>query len=65
MVCRAYGVGTDLPTGLDVDELVALMSRDKKVLGEGLTFVLDGPDGVEVVTGVSPVDVRATLEAAA
>lgn len=64
-VCRAYGVGTDLPTGLDVDELVALMSRDKKVLGEGLTFVLDGPDGVEVVTGVSPVDVRATLEAAA
>jgi hypothetical protein len=29
------------------------MGRDKKVLSDGLTFVLDGPAGVEVVTGVS------------
>ncbi len=29
----------------------------------GLTFVLDGPDGVEVVTGVDVVAVRAALEA--
>ena len=27
------------------------MARDKKALG-GLTFVLDGPAGVELVTGV-------------
>ena len=33
---------------LDADELVALMGRDKKAL-DGLTFVLDGPAGVEVV----------------
>ena len=31
------------------DELVALMRRDKKAV-DGLTFVLDGPDGVELVT---------------
>ena len=31
------------------------MGRDKKALAGGLTFVLDGPEGVEVVTGV-PVD---------
>ncbi len=29
------------------------MGRDKKVLSDGLTFVLDGPDGVEVVSGVA------------
>ena len=44
-------------------ELVELMGRDKKVLDQGLTFVLDGPDGVEVVTGVDVVAVRAALEA--
>jgi 5-deoxy-5-amino-3-dehydroquinate synthase len=36
------------------------MGRDKKAT-KGLTFVLDGPNGLEVVAGV-PVDlVRATL----
>jgi siroheme synthase len=28
------------------------MGRDKKVLSSGLTFVLDGANGVEVVPGV-------------
>ena len=51
---------TTLPAGLDADELVALMGRDKKAL-DGLTFVLDGPAGVEVVSGVDPTVVRATL----
>jgi 5-deoxy-5-amino-3-dehydroquinate synthase len=40
-----------LPPGLDHAELLALMARDKKAT-RGLTFVLDGPDGIEVVTGV-------------
>ena len=40
-----------LPAGLDPDELVALFGRDKKAI-DGVTFVLDGPDGVEPVTGV-------------
>jgi 5-deoxy-5-amino-3-dehydroquinate synthase len=60
VVGRAYGLGTALPTGIDADELVELMARDKKAV-DGLTFVLDGPAGLEVVGGV-PVDaVRATL----
>ena len=39
---------------------MALMGRDKKAL-DGLTFVLDGPAGVEVVGGVDPTVARATL----
>ena len=37
------------------------MGRDKKAIA-GLTFVLDGPDGVEVVPGVDEADARAALE---
>ena len=50
-----------LPAGLEPDELVALMGRDKKVLSTGLTFVLDGYAGVEVVAGVDPAVARAAL----
>ena len=53
VVGASYELATDLPDGLSPDELVTLMGRDKKVLSDGLTFVLDGPDGVEVVPGVS------------
>jgi 5-deoxy-5-amino-3-dehydroquinate synthase len=41
--------------------LLVLMGRDKKAL-DGLTFVLDGPTGVEVVAGIEPSTVIATLE---
>jgi 5-deoxy-5-amino-3-dehydroquinate synthase len=51
VVGRAYQLSTTLPAGLDAVQLVELMERDKKALN-GLTFVLDGPDGVEVVAGV-------------
>ena len=51
-VVGAYELDTALPDGCDPERLIGLMSRDKKALGEGLTFVLDGPAGVEVVTGV-------------
>jgi 5-deoxy-5-amino-3-dehydroquinate synthase len=47
-----YALNTALPA-VDDTHLVALMGRDKKAL-DGLTFVLDGPAGVEVVAGVSP-----------
>jgi 5-deoxy-5-amino-3-dehydroquinate synthase len=56
-----YGLGMAPPAGLDADELLALMHRDKKALA-GLTFVLDGPDGVEVVVDVPESAVRATLD---
>jgi hypothetical protein len=38
------------------------MGRDKKAQ-QDLTFVLDGPDGVEAVRGVAVPDVVATLAA--
>ena len=37
-----------MPAGLDPERLVDLFSRDKKAVG-GITFVLDGPSGVEPV----------------
>ena len=37
------------------------MARDKKAL-DGLTFVLDGPAGVEVVAAVPEAAVRSALE---
>ena len=39
----------DFPPGSTMEALVEVMGRDKKVTGGGLTFVLDGPDGLEVV----------------
>ena len=60
VVGEVYDLDTRLPAGLDPDELMALMARDKKAL-DGLTFVLDGPAGVEVVSGVDPAVARATL----
>jgi 5-deoxy-5-amino-3-dehydroquinate synthase len=60
-VLAAYELAAELPVGVDHDQLVELMGRDKKAIA-GLTFVLDGPDGVEVVPGVDPADARAALE---
>ncbi len=62
-VVAGYDLPTTLPSGLDDDELMHLMSRDKKVLDRGLTFALDGSDGVEVVNSVDPQIVLETLEA--
>jgi len=61
VVADEYGLAASLPDGLDVDVLMELMARDKKAL-DGLTFVLDGPDGVEVVAGVSETALRRVLE---
>jgi 5-deoxy-5-amino-3-dehydroquinate synthase len=61
VVGGSYELGTSLPSGLSATDLVGLMSRDKKVLSDGLTFVLDGPDGVEVVAGVDPALALAAL----
>ncbi len=58
-VVAAYDLPSRLPAGSDPDQLVELMGRDKKNL-DGLTFVLDGPNGVESVVGVE----RAALDAA-
>jgi 5-deoxy-5-amino-3-dehydroquinate synthase len=52
-VLRHYGLPTAPPASLKTDSatVVELMRRDKKSEG-GLTFVLDGPRGVELVSDV-------------
>ncbi len=55
----AYDLPTTVPPGLDPDELIGLFARDKKAI-DGITFVLDGPDGVDVVPHVP----RPTIESA-
>ncbi len=60
VVGEEYQLATDIPTGLHADDLIELMRRDKKAL-TGLTFVLDGPEGVEVVAGVDEAPVRDAL----
>ncbi len=52
-VIDGYGLLATLPDSVDPTELIGLMARDKKAV-DGLTFVLDGPGGVEVVSGVDP-----------
>ncbi len=59
-VLEHYDLPINLPDGLGDDALLALMGRDKKAV-DGLTFALDGPDGVEVVTEVDPDVARAAL----
>jgi 5-deoxy-5-amino-3-dehydroquinate synthase len=61
VVAGAYELDTALPAGLDPDELVALMGRDKKAV-DSLTFILDGARGVEIVKDVDPVAARQALE---
>jgi len=55
-----YGLQTDIPRVGSADELLALMFRDKKAI-DGLTFVLDGPNGVELVADIDPAIVRDVL----
>lgn len=59
-VVAAYGLPDRLPAGSDTGELVTLMGRDKKAV-DGLTFVLDGPHGVEPVRDVPLEAVEAAL----
>ena len=57
----SYDLPLDIPPGCDVEELLTVMARDKKAV-DGLTFVLDGPAGLEVVRGVPATVVRTALE---
>ena len=50
-VVSHYGLPTGLPVGVGDAALVNLMRHDKKVIA-GLAFVLDGPNGAELVRGV-------------
>jgi 5-deoxy-5-amino-3-dehydroquinate synthase len=60
VVGQTYSLQTRMPAGLDVDQLLAAMARDKKALN-GLTFILDSPQGLEIVAGISAEVVRSEL----
>jgi 5-deoxy-5-amino-3-dehydroquinate synthase len=61
-VIERYGLRATLPDAVDPSELMRLMARDKKAV-DGLTFVLDGLEGVEVVGGVRASDAESALAA--
>jgi len=54
------GLPVCAPARARADELLRLMARDKKAAG-GLTFVLDGPDGIERVDDPDPGAVTKAL----
>jgi 5-deoxy-5-amino-3-dehydroquinate synthase len=61
-VVGRFGLSDRIPSGLADERLLELMRRDKKAT-DGLTFVLDGPTGIEVVPDVPEEAVRAALAA--
>ena len=61
-VLAAYELPTTVPEQLTDTELMDLFSRDKKAI-DGVTFVLDGPNGVETVVGVDPDVLAASFTA--
>jgi 5-deoxy-5-amino-3-dehydroquinate synthase len=61
-VVGSYGLPISLPLGLTNPDLISLMGRDKKALN-GITFVLDGPNGVESVSGVEGSLIEDALDA--
>ncbi len=60
-VLDAFGLPRHLPAGMATGQLVAIMQRDKKARHD-LTFVLDGPVGFEVVTGIDTEVVADVIE---
>jgi 5-deoxy-5-amino-3-dehydroquinate synthase len=60
-VVAAYDLPMTLPPDSRPAQLVGFMERDKKSIGD-LTFVLDGPSGVEAVRGVPRAAVDDALE---
>jgi len=59
-VVAGFDLYADIPVGASARSLVEFMARDKKARHD-LTFVLDGPGGVEPVHGVDEEAVLATL----
>jgi 5-deoxy-5-amino-3-dehydroquinate synthase len=59
-VVAGFDLAGDLPAGADAAVLLSYMGRDKKAHHD-LTFVLDGPAGVEPVRDVDPAEALATL----
>ncbi|MHB1912044.1 MAG: 3-dehydroquinate synthase, partial [Acidimicrobiales bacterium] len=52
-VVSGFDLDYSLPSGSSAEELITIMGRDKKAV-DGLTFVLDGPQGLSLAPGVDP-----------
>lgn len=59
-VVSGYDLAVSVPDDAKPDELIGLFARDKKAL-DGVTFVLDGPNGVEPVVIDDPAVLREAL----
>jgi 5-deoxy-5-amino-3-dehydroquinate synthase len=59
-VVGGYDLPIKIPTGYEAHRLIDYMTRDKKAT-EGLSFVLDGPTGIELVRNVDIQTVESTL----
>ena len=62
VIVNHYGLSVGVPAGAQRRELVELMHHDKKAI-DGLTFVLDGPRGIETVRGVTAAALDAAFDA--
>ena len=62
VIGETYGLKVKPDEKIDRRELIELMHLDKKAIS-GLTFVLDGPSGIEVVSGVSKTDLDQAFDA--
>jgi 5-deoxy-5-amino-3-dehydroquinate synthase len=58
----SLGLPVQAPADVTAAELLAIMARDKKSAG-GLTFVLDGPSGIERVSDPDPLAVNKAFAA--
>jgi 5-deoxy-5-amino-3-dehydroquinate synthase len=56
-VLGAYGLPSEIPRGIDVEEVIVRMGRDKKAT-DGLTFILDSRAGCEIVRDVRADSIR-------
>ncbi len=61
-VVTGYELDYTLPSKSDSTDIITLFSKDKKALS-GLTFVLDGPEGIETTLVDDESVLRAALEA--
>ena len=59
-VVSNYDLSSDLPPATSTADVLSFIARDKKAI-DGLTFVLDGPRGLEVVAGINPEPIKETL----
>ncbi|NBU60208.1 MAG: 3-dehydroquinate synthase [Actinobacteria bacterium] len=62
VIGETYGLKVKPDEIINRRELIGLMHLDKKAVS-GLTFVLDGPSGIEVVSGVSEMHLEQAFDA--